>query len=179
MKMQCIIINILKIVRWPLTTSPQRTVYSFENYDNSGRPLRQILLLSERRECKETKIALVSKRQQNNSNPGFYDHKSSTWLKALPLPRWITLTFGDNSLQIDDIGVVKLSHNARLRQEVEAILVRGSRFQGLDGHRDVLPVVRQVTLAHVTKLAWGRQQLNIVHIIPNQIVLTMSDVLLR
>ena len=38
------------------------------------------------------------------------------------------LTFCDNALEVDDVGVVKLSHDAGLRQEVKSVLVRGSSF---------------------------------------------------
>ena len=33
------------------------------------------------------------------------------------------LTFCDNTLEVDDVGVIKLSHDAGLREEVESVLV--------------------------------------------------------
>ena len=50
MKMKCIIINIFKSVWWPLNPSPPPaySVYSCQNYDNSGRPLRTCHVLPRR-----------------------------------------------------------------------------------------------------------------------------------
>lgn len=44
------------------------------------------------------------------------------------------LTFGNNSFQSNDIGVVKLSHNACFSQEVSPLLFCVANFQGLNGH---------------------------------------------
>lgn len=49
----------------------------------------------------------------------------------------ILLTFSDNSFQPDDVGMVKLSHDARFSQEVSPLLLCVAHFQGLDGHWDL------------------------------------------
>lgn len=47
------------------------------------------------------------------------------------------LTARDHTLQPDDVGMVKLSHDARLAQEVPPLLVRVACLQSLDGHTDL------------------------------------------
>ena len=49
------------------------------------------------------------------------------------------LTFGDHAFQEDDVGVVKLAHDGGLREEVQAVLLRGSGLEGLDGHGHLGP----------------------------------------
>lgn len=44
------------------------------------------------------------------------------------------LTFSDDSLQPDDVGVVKLAHDAGFSQEVPPLLLSVANFQGFDGH---------------------------------------------
>lgn len=52
------------------------------------------------------------------------------------------LTLGDNALQPDDVGMVKLAHDRGLPQEVPPLLLAVARLEGLDGHGD-LPLPRQ------------------------------------
>ena len=40
---------------------------------------------------------------------------------------------GDDALEVDDVGVVELPHDACLGEEVEPILVGRARLEGLDG----------------------------------------------
>ncbi len=62
--------------------------------------------------------------------------------------------FGDDALQVDDVGVLELAHDGRLGQEVDARLVRTARFQRLDGHQHLGPRRQlQVAAAHVAELA--------------------------
>lgn len=46
-------------------------------------------------------------------------------------------TLGHDPLQADDIGMIKLSHDGGLGQEVPLLLLRVAHLQGLQGHRDV------------------------------------------
>jgi hypothetical protein len=48
------------------------------------------------------------------------------------IERSLTLTFCDHALEIYHIRIIKLTHNARFRQEIQAILVRRSGLQRLD-----------------------------------------------
>lgn len=66
----------------------------------------------------------------------------------------LPLTFGDNALQVNDVGVVELAHDAGLGQEVSPLLVGVAGLQRLDGHAD-LPLARhlQPAAAHLAKLA--------------------------
>ena len=45
---------------------------------------------------------------------------------------------GDDPVEADDVGVLKLAHDAGLAQEFPALLLRVAPFQGLDGHVDFL-----------------------------------------
>lgn len=47
------------------------------------------------------------------------------------------VTLGHDSLQADDIGMIKLSHDGGFSEEVPLLLLRVSHLQGLQGHRDV------------------------------------------
>lgn len=63
------------------------------------------------------------------------------------------LTFGDDSLQTDDVGVIELAHDAGLTQEIAPLLLRVSGFQGLDGHADLpLPGRLQAPATHLAEL---------------------------
>lgn len=65
------------------------------------------------------------------------------------------LTSGDNSLQPDDVRVVKLPHDRRLRQEVSPLLVRVARLQAFNGHVHFsLSVQTQSPAAHLAKLSY-------------------------
>lgn len=54
--------------------------------------------------------------------------------------------------------VVKLAHDARLAQEIDALLLCVARFQRLDGHRDLLLAVLQRSLVDFPKLAWQKRK---------------------
>lgn len=61
--------------------------------------------------------------------------------------------FGDNTLQVDDIGVVELAHDGCLTQEVPPLLLRVARLECLDGHKDLsLAWQLQVATADLAKL---------------------------
>lgn len=47
-------------------------------------------------------------------------------------------TVGDDTVEADDVGVLKLAHDAGLAEEFAALLLRVAPFQGLDGHVDLL-----------------------------------------
>ena len=67
------------------------------------------------------------------------------------------LTASDHALQPDDVGVVKLSHDAGLSQEVPPLFVSIARLQGLDGHADLLLTGQlQTAAAHLSKLTWRK-----------------------
>lgn len=62
-------------------------------------------------------------------------------------------TPGDHALQVDDIGVVELCHDAGLTQEVPPLLFRVARLQCFDGHRNLpLPWQLQAAVAHLSRL---------------------------
>lgn len=63
-----------------------------------------------------------------------------------PLPHAAPFTSGDDSLQSDDVGVVELTHGARLGQEAALLLGRTASPQCLDGHRQ-LPLAGQLQAA--------------------------------
>ncbi len=65
------------------------------------------------------------------------------------------LTSGDDSLQSNDVGMVKLAHNAGLTQKFSSLLLWISGFQTLDGHLD-LPLTGQpqTATADLPKLTW-------------------------
>lgn len=55
-------------------------------------------------------------------------------------------TFGDNALQVNDVRVVELAHDAGLGQEVPPLLVSVAGLQRLDGHTD-FPLPRHLEAA--------------------------------
>lgn len=61
---------------------------------------------------------------------------------------------GDHPLQVNDVGMVELAHDAGLAQEVPSLLFCVARLQSFDGHKH-LPFARQlqVTAAHLSKLS--------------------------
>lgn len=63
------------------------------------------------------------------------------------------LTFGDNSFQMNDVVVTELSHDARLAQEVNALLFGVTRFQRLYGHRDLLLATFQNAFINFAKFS--------------------------
>lgn len=66
-------------------------------------------------------------------------------------------TFGDHALQVNDVRMVKLAHDAGLGQEVPPLFVGVASLEGLDGHTD-LSLARhlQASAAHLTELACNR-----------------------
>lgn len=69
----------------------------------------------------------------------------------------LQLTSGNNPFQPDDVGVVKLAHDACLTEEIPPLLLCVACFQTLDGHMD-LPFTgqTQTSTAHLSKLTWIR-----------------------
>lgn len=76
--------------------------------------------------------------------------KKRTKLRAWP-------TFGDHALEVNDVGVVELAHDAGLGQEVPPLLVGVAGLQRLDGHAD-LPLAGhlQAAAAHLAELPWKK-----------------------
>lgn len=76
--------------------------------------------------------------------------KKRTKLRAWP-------TFGDHALEVNDVGVVELAHDAGLGQEVPPLLVGVAGLQRLDGHAD-LPLAGhlQAATAHLAELPWKK-----------------------
>lgn len=74
----------------------------------------------------------------------------------LPPAPFVPLTGGDDALQPDDVGVVKLSQDAGLAEEGAPLLVRAAGAQRLDGHRQ-LPLAGQLeaAAANLAKITWG------------------------
>lgn len=64
---------------------------------------------------------------------------------------WSTL--GHHSLQVDDVGMVELPHDAGFAQEVPPLLLSVAWFQSLDGHQN-LPLSRkpEITTTYLSKL---------------------------
>lgn len=68
------------------------------------------------------------------------------------------LTFGDHSLQADDVLVGELAHDGGLAQEVLPLLFRVAGLQRLDGHGRLLPPRHlEDTAVHLPKLPWGKR----------------------
>lgn len=66
------------------------------------------------------------------------------------------LTSRHDSLQVNDIRMIELSHDAGLAQEVPPLLLCVSNFQRLDGDRHVpLPGQLEPAAAHLPKLSYG------------------------
>lgn len=67
------------------------------------------------------------------------------------------LTFGDDTFQVNNVWMVKLSHDAGLTEEISSLLVCITSFQSLDGHTD-LPLARhfETPTAHFTKFTFRR-----------------------
>lgn len=67
------------------------------------------------------------------------------------------LTFGDYSLQADDVLVSELAHDGGLTQKVLPLLLCVAWLQGLDGHGRLLPPRHlQNTTVHLPKLPYGK-----------------------
>lgn len=63
---------------------------------------------------------------------------------------------GDHALQSDDVRLVELAHDRRLRQKVPPLPLRVAHLQSLDGHGDFLfPNRFQTAFVHLSKLACG------------------------
>lgn len=71
----------------------------------------------------------------------------------------VRLTGGDDALQPDDVGVVKLSQDAGLAEEGAPLLVGAAGAERLDGHRQ-LPLAGQLeaAAANLAEVAWGWQR---------------------
>lgn len=76
-------------------------------------------------------------------------------LPAAPL--LVRLTGGDDALQPDDVGVVKLSQDAGLAEEGAPLFVGAAGAQRLDGHRQ-LPLAGQLeaAAANLAEITWSR-----------------------
>lgn len=62
-------------------------------------------------------------------------------------------TPGDHPLQVDDVGVVELCHDAGLTQEVPPLLLCVACLQCFDGHGNLpLPWQLQAAVAHLSRL---------------------------
>ncbi len=60
---------------------------------------------------------------------------------------------GHHSFQMDDVGMVKLPHDAGFAQEVPPLLLRVAWFQSLNGHQNLpLPRKPEITAAYLSKL---------------------------
>ena len=66
------------------------------------------------------------------------------------------LTFGDHTLQANDVRVVKLSHDGRLSQEVPPLALHVTALERLYSHRYLLLSCRrsQVAAAHLTEFTF-------------------------
>lgn len=65
--------------------------------------------------------------------------------------------FCHHALQVDDVGVIKLAHDAGFAQEVPPLLFSVARLQCLDGYQDLsLSRQAQVSAAHLPKLTWRK-----------------------
>lgn len=70
-----------------------------------------------------------------------------------------SLTSGDDSLQSDDVGVVKLAHDAGLAQKVPPLLVCVSRFEGFYSHADLtLSRHFETAAAHLPEFAFKAEK---------------------
>lgn len=64
---------------------------------------------------------------------------------------------GDHTLQMDDVGMIKLAHDGGLAQEVPPLFLSVARLECLDGYKDLsLAWQFQVATAYFTKLPWDR-----------------------
>lgn len=69
------------------------------------------------------------------------------------------LTLGDDPLEVDDVGMLELAHDAGLAQEVPPLLLGITGFQSFNGYWDLsLPWQPQQTTAHLTELTCNREQ---------------------
>ncbi len=75
-------------------------------------------------------------------------------IKGIP-----ALTLGDDPLEVDDVGMLELAHDAGLAQEVPPLLLGVTGFQSFNGYWDLsLPWQPQQTTAHLTELTCNREQ---------------------
>ena len=64
---------------------------------------------------------------------------------------------GDHALQVDDVWMVELAHDAGFTEEVSPLLLRVSGFQSFDGHKHFSFARKlQVSAAHLSKLSCHR-----------------------
>lgn len=73
-----------------------------------------------------------------------------------PLHSFVCLTGGDDALQADDVGVVKLSQDAGLAEEGATLFVRAAGAYRLYGHWQ-LPLAGQLEAAatHLAEITWS------------------------
>lgn len=65
------------------------------------------------------------------------------------------LTHGDHALQTDDVGMIKLAHDARLAQKIPPLLLGKPSLQRLNGHTHLtLRRELQTTAANLAILAY-------------------------
>lgn len=61
--------------------------------------------------------------------------------------------FCHHALQVDDVGVIKLTHDTGFTQEVPPLLLSVARLQCFNGNQNLsLPRQAQVSAAHLPKL---------------------------
>lgn len=93
--------------------------------------------------------ALLPLRDKNVSNDR--DSNQSFTLSSHVPARF---TSCHDTLQMNDIGMVELSHNAGLAEEVPPLLLRVAGLQSLYGHEHLpLPRQPQVSAAHLAELS--------------------------
>ncbi len=69
------------------------------------------------------------------------------------------VALGDDALEVDDVRVVELTHDGRLRQEVEAVLVRRSGLERLNSDAELrFSVQPQLSFADVSELTCNKIQ---------------------
>lgn len=70
------------------------------------------------------------------------------------------LTSGDDPLEADDVGMVELTQDSRLRKERAPLFLWATAPQRLDGHRQLaLTGQLQAATAHLTKITYGGYKL--------------------
>lgn len=83
---------------------------------------------------------------------------SPSLLSSLPISPPL-LTGGDDALQADDVGVVKLSQDAGLAEEGTPLFVGAAGPQGLDGHGELsLTGQLQAAATHLPKVTYGEER---------------------
>ena len=70
------------------------------------------------------------------------------------------MMLGHHTLEIDDILVVELSHDARFGEKVQTCFLRGTLFQRFDSHGDIFHQLQfaQPTSAHVAEFSFKKDK---------------------